>query len=204
MRLALSWSVVIIISLAILAGYFVPYPPLQAIRYLLIDWAITLAGVATIIGVINLVIVHAAKVREEKPDWFNSMVLLMAFGATFIFGMIFKPSHPAFNHLVTSIQFPIEASLLALLSVTLIAALIRAIRPGMNGASILFIAAVLIFLWAGVGLIPLQTNTILQPVLTFLNTIQIGGTRGILLGIALGALVTGLRLIIGRDLPSGK
>jgi len=203
-RATLSWVVVILTGVVILGGYFLPITPLQQVRFILIDIAITLAGVATLVGVVNLLSVHSARVRDEKPDWFNSVVLVVAFAGVFIFGLVFKPSHPVFLRFVNSIQFPVEASLLALLSITLAAALVRAIRPGMNKASILFIAAVLVFIWAATGFIPFQANKSIQPVLSFLNTLQIGGARGMLLGIGLGALTAGLRVIIGKDIPSGK
>ncbi len=204
MKRILPWAIVILSGIIILAGYFVASPPFQQVRSILLDIAITLAGIATLVGVINLITVHSQKVRDEKPDWFNSVVLIVAFGGTTVFGLLFKPSHPIFTQLVASIQFPVEASLLALLSITLAAAMVRAIRPGMNKASLLFIAAVLVFIWAATGFIPFQSSKVMQSVASFLNTLQIGGARGMLLGIGLGALTTGLRVLIGKDIPAGK
>lgn len=204
MKRILPWAIVILSGIIILAGYFVASPPFQQVRSILLDIAITLAGIATLVGVINLITVHSQKVRDEKPDWFNSVVLIVAFGGTTVFGLLFKPSHPIFTQLVASIQFPVEASLLALLSITLAAAMVRAIRPGMNKASLLFIAAVLVFIWAATGFIPFQSSKMMQSVASFLNTLQIGGARGMLLGIGLGALTTGLRVLIGKDIPAGK
>ncbi len=204
MKRILPWAIVILSGIIILAGYFVASPPFQQVRSILLDIVITLAGIATLVGVINLITVHSQKVRDEKPDWFNSVVLIVAFGGTTVFGLLFKPSHPIFTQLVASIQFPVEASLLALLSITLAAAMVRAIRPGMNKASLLFIAAVLVFIWAATGFIPFQSSKVMQSVASFLNTLQIGGARGMLLGIGLGALTTGLRVLIGKDIPAGK
>ena len=204
MKRILPWAIVILSGIIILAGYFVASPPFQQVRSILLDIAITLAGIATLVGVINLITVHSQKVRDEKPDWFNSVVLIVAFGGTTVFGLLFKPSHPIFPQLVASIQLPVEASLLALLSITLAAAMVRAIRPGMNKASLLFIAAVLVFIWAATGFIPFQSSKVMQSVASFLNTLQIGGARGMLLGIGLGALTTGLRVLIGKDIPAGK
>lgn len=204
MKRILPWAIVILSGIIILAGYFVASPPFQQVRSILLDIVITLAGIATLVGVINLITVHSQKVRDEKPDWFNSVVLIVAFGGTTVFGLLFKPSHPIFTQLVASIQFPVEASLLALLSITLAAAMVRAIRPGMNKASLLFIAAVLVFIWAATGFIPFQSSKMMQSVASFLNTLQIGGARGMLLGIGLGALTTGLRVLIGKDIPAGK
>lgn len=204
MKISLRWIILFFAALLVLAGYILPVPFLQGIQTLMLEWAITLAAVATLVGIVNLISVHSLRIRDEKPGWFNSLVVILGFAATFVIGMLFRPSHPLFQRLVSSIQFPVEASLLALLSVTLAVALIRAIRPGMNKASIVFIGVVLIFIWAATGLVPFQSNPAAQPILSFLNTLQIGGARGILLGVGLGALTTGLRVLIGRDIPAEK
>ena len=204
MKISFQWVVVFFVATVVLAAYFLPVPQLSILRSFLLDWAITLAGVAILVGIINLLSVHSLRIRDEKPGWIQSLVVILGFTSAFVVGMLFKPSHPLFQRLVTYIQFPVEASLLALLSITLAVALIRAIRPGMNRASLIFIIVVLIFIWAGTGFIPFQSSSFVQSVLSFLNTLQLGGARGILLGIALGAITTGVRLWIGRDLPAEK
>lgn len=204
MKLSLQWVVVFLVASIVLASYFLPAPQLLQARSFLLDWAITLAGVAGLVGIVNLLSVHSLRIRDEKPGWVQSLVLILGFAATFVIGMLFKPSHPLFQRMVSSIQFPVEASLLALLSVTLAVAIIRAIRPGMNQASLIFIVVVLVFIWAGTGFIPFQGSTVVQSILSFLNTLQLGGARGILLGIALGGITTAVRLWLGRDLPAEK
>ncbi len=96
MKATISWVVVILVGVIVLAGYFVPLDPLQQARYLIIDIAITLAGVATLIGVANLLSVHGTRVREEKPDWFNSVILIGAFAGTLIFGLVLSLPIPFF------------------------------------------------------------------------------------------------------------
>ncbi len=204
MKLNFQWIVVFVVASIVLAAYFLPVPQLQIMRGFLLDWAITLAGVAGLVGIINLLSIHSLRIRDEKPGWIQSLVVILGFTSAFVVGMLFKPSHPLFQRMVSSIQFPVEASLLALLSITLAVALIRAIRPGMNRASLIFIIVVLIFIWAGTGFIPFQGNSVVQSVLSFFNTLQLGGARGILLGIALGGITTGIRLWMGRDLPAEK
>ena len=123
-------------GLILLAGYFIQNPVLDTIRGWLLSWIITLAGVAGVLGIINLISVHAGKVRAERRDWGNSLILIIAFAAVFIIGVLLKPDHPFFNSMVSAVVVPVEASLLALLSVTLAVALIRAIRPGISIPSI--------------------------------------------------------------------
>jgi hypothetical protein len=188
-----------IVGLILLAGYFIQNPALDTIRGWLLSWIITLAGVAGVLGIINLISVHAGKVRAERRDWGNSLILIIAFAGVFISGVLLKPDHPFFNSMVSAVVVPVETSLLALLSVTLAVALIRAIRPGISIPSILFIASALLFLWAGSGFVPFQDQKFIQPLLSFLNTLPIGGARGILIGVGLGSLTVGIRTLIRTE-----
>jgi hypothetical protein len=203
-KITFQWIIVFFVATIVLAAYFLPLPQIQIMRDFLLDWAITLAGVAGLVGIVNLLSIHSLRIRDEKPGWIQSLVVILGFTTAFVIGMLFKPSHPLFQRMVTSIQFPVEASLLALLSITLAVALIRAIRPGMNRASLIFISVVIVFIWAGTGFIPFQGSSLVQSILSILNTLQLGGARGILLGVALGGITTGIRLWIGRDLPAEK
>jgi hypothetical protein len=86
--------------------------------------------------------------------------------------------------------------------VTLIYASIRLLGRRMDVMSIVFLVVAVLFLIAVMptpaGQIPggeLLTN--------FIGMFSQGGARGLLLGIALGALLTGLRVIFGVDRPYG-
>ncbi len=203
MKIRLAQILAAVVGLVLLAGYFIRNPILETIRGWLLGLIITLAGVAGLIGIINLISVHAAKVRAEKRDWGNSLILILAFAGVFIAGMILKPDHPFFTSLISAVVVPVEASLLALLSVTLAVALIRAIRPGISLMSIMFICSALLFIWAGTGFVPLQDQNFIQPVLSFLNTLPLGGARGILIGVGLGSLTVGVRTLIKTETGTG-
>jgi hypothetical protein len=68
----------------------------------------------------------------------------------------------------------------------------------------LFIATALILLLAGTAL-PSFLSTILDPVADSINEIPVSaGMRGILIGVALGAIVVALRLLTGVERPYDK
>jgi hypothetical protein len=204
MKIRLTQILVAVVGLILLAGYFIQNPVLDSVRGWLLSWIITLAGVAGVSGIINLLSVHAGKVRSEKRDWGNSLILIIAFVAVFLTGVILKPDHPFFTAMVNAVVVPVETTLLALLSVTLAVALIRAMRPGISILSIIFIASALIFLWAGTGFIPFQDMKSVQPVLSFLNTLPLGGARGILIGVGLGSLTVGIRTLLRTEQKAGE
>jgi hypothetical protein len=201
MRSALSKAVTLSIGILVLAGYFVPVQPLLGIRTVLLDWAVIILGAASLVGVINLLRVHARKVQQEDAGWVNSIFMLTAFVVVVGFGLWVGPGNMTYTRGVNGIMIPIESSLLALLAVTLATAIIRAFKPTISYTSIVFILSGLFFLWAGTGFIPFQETPAVQQVLTVFNTLPIGGARGLLLGIALGSLTTGIRALTGLDKP---
>jgi hypothetical protein len=103
-----------------------------------------------------------------------------------------------------AIIIPVEAALMGILTVTLLYAAIRLLRRRVDLMSVLFLlTAVLIVLGSATlpfGDMPLM-GTIIRPWVT--QVLAVGGARGILIGVALGTLTTGLRVLFGADRPYG-
>jgi hypothetical protein len=184
-----------LVAVILLAGVFWHAPFVQTVSNTLLGWIITLAGAAGLIGIGSLLAAHTRKVAKGQKGWFYSLTALLSFSAIFTLGLVLRPADALYSALVAAILVPVEASLLALLAITLIAALIRMLRPGMGFHSVLFFFSAVIFLWAATGFIPFERTAKIQEVLTFFNTLPLGGARGLLLGIGLGSLLTGLRTL---------
>ncbi len=189
-------------GLIVLVGYFVPaVAPIQSI---VLNWSIILAGVATLVGVFNLVLVHGNKVAQREKGRVYSAILLICLFATLIFGLVLGPDQQAMRLLVNGIIVPVEATLMALLAVTLVYASIRLLRQRANVMSIVFLATALIMLVAS-ATIPFgeigMLNSGLRP--WFQHVLALGGARGILIGVALGTLTIGLRVLLGTERPYG-
>ena len=189
-------------GLLVLAGYFVP--ALTGVQNLLMGWAVILAGVATLMGVFNLLAVHGEKVRQGKAGAVYSALLILSLFATFIFALFLKPSHPAMRVLVSGVIVPVESALMAVISVTLLYAGVLLLRQRLNLMSIVFLVTALLILAGSLSLpfgqIPVLGDT-LRPWIT--QVLSMGGARGILIGVALGALTTGLRVLLAIDRPYG-
>jgi hypothetical protein len=192
----------VLTGVIILVGYFIP--ALAPVQSILLNWAIILAGAATVVGVFNLILVHANKITQREKGSVYSAILLICMFATFVFGLVLGPAHSAMRLLVDAIILPVEASLMALLAVTLLYASIRLLRRRANIMSIVFLATALLMLMASATL-PFgeigALNNFLRPWIQ--HVLALGGTRGILLGVALGTLTTGLRVLFGADRPYG-
>ena len=163
-----------------------------------------LAGVAILIGMWNLFSVHLKKIHEWKPGSVNSFILLFFMLLTITVSLA-PALQPVQSELLNGIMVPAEISLLAVLAVTLLYASLRLLQVRRDLASILFMSTALLVLlgsaaWPFIGQLPV-ISTWIKPFIS--DVLAVGGARGILIGVALGTLTTGLRIFVGVDRPYG-
>ncbi len=188
----------------VLPAYFFPLPKLELLRFTLVNWAIIIAGMAVLVGIFNLVAVQMEKIRTRQKGGMYGALLIISLVATFVFGLVLEPNNSYLRLLaVDTIVVPVEASLMAILAVTLIYASIRLLRRRVDMMSIVFLVMAVIFLIVTMPT-PLSALTPLQDsVAQVMGMFSNGGARGLLIGIALGTLLTGLRVLFGVDRPYG-
>lgn len=206
LRGVLTTAIAIASGLLVLAGYFFAQGSnggvllLADFRLTLLNWAIILSGFAILIGIMNLLSVHFTKIREKKKGAFYSLLLIVVMLGTFVFGLI-QPDRAVI--IFSTIQLPVEASLMALLAITLTYASIRLLRRRSNLLSVIFLVTALLILlgtapFPFVGDFPILSSW-MRPLIA--QVLAASGARGILLGVALGTLTTGLRILLGGDRP---
>ncbi|MEN4011956.1 MAG: hypothetical protein AB1453_12160 [Chloroflexota bacterium] len=202
MRAPLSTAIAISVGIIVLAGAFLPVPILQPVRQTLLSWAIPVAAAAGLVAIVNLLGVHWRKLNNPRERDNYSIILLLGFIAAFAAGILLGPSDPNFQKIVTHIQFPVEASLMGVLTVSLTYASIRMFQRRIGWLAILFAGSTVVFLIVLSGFLSIgESIPLVKDLLAVLNTLPVAGARGILLGIALGSLTTGLRILIGADRP---
>jgi hypothetical protein len=185
---------------------------LEALYAGMIRWAAALAAVALIVGLANLVNVHIEKASGGGSEAVNSVALIVAFTLTFLAAFALGPNgetagiEPA-NWLFQYIQLPVEISLMALLAVSLVYAAARLLRRSPNIFSVVFISTALLVL-LGASLLGTGDFGLLSVLINGIHSwiTQVpaaAGARGLLIGVALGAVAAGLRVLIGTDRPFG-
>jgi hypothetical protein len=204
MRIVPILSAIAAISagIIVLLGYFVFIEPLPDLRLLLTDWSILIAGMAVLVGIFNLVAVHMEKIRTRQKGSAYGALLVLSLIITFGFGLLLGPDHPFMRAAVDAVIVPVEAALMAILAVTLIYASMRLFQRRMDAMSVLFLVSAIIFMLAMMPTPfgPIPGN---QFFLFVEGAVATGGARGLLIGIALGTLLTGLRVLFGVDRPYG-
>lgn len=194
----------IIPGLIVLAGYFLPQVGLlQTIRRMILDWAITLFGIAMLLGIYNFIALHWRKVAAtgEGHD-FYSLVTIITFALTVLLGLYYSPSDPRFQSIVLNLLKPLETSLLAVLLIALVSAGFTFMHRHINPLSVTFGASVVVYLLLYTGIIVhyLQ-HPLIGKIITYLHWLPTAGARGLIIAVAVATIVTGLRTILGQDQP---
>lgn len=195
--------IAIIAGLFVLLGYFFP-SIFGGVQATFIGWAIILAAFALLLGILNLALVHWKKIKTKAPGNIYSSVLLISLILTIVLASISGPTGGLSLWLFNNFQVPVEISLLAVLAIILVYAGARLLirRPRWN--TILFLVTVLLVLLGSVPLLFIGEIAPLSVIRNWLTQVPaIAGARGLLLGVALGTVATGLRILIGADRPYG-
>ena len=91
---------------------------------------------------------------------------------------------------------------MAVLAVGLAYASFRFFQRRKGLMPVVFAISALVFLLLASGVLFMGLNTpIVNNLTLFLNRLPLAGARGILLGVALGSLTAGLRVLMGADRP---
>ena len=202
LKAPVSTIVAISVGIIVLLGYFIPVFP-DLITSLLTT-AMLMAGFALILGVINLTLVHIDKIRQGSNTALYSFFLIISLLITFTATIILGPDGELPNWLFTYIQLPIETSLMAILTVSLAYAAVRLLTRRLNPFSIIFVISAMLILLGSGPIFGIQIPFISNTVRPYLSQVLAGaGARGILLGVGLGTVATGLRILMGSDRPFG-
>ncbi len=188
-----------IVGWLVLLGTFFPRTPLYQVRSLLIQWAMVLGAFALLLAYLNILQVHLERLAHTRKQWTSSfLVIVSALGTLIIVGGEGSEC-PWTQLLLNTVLVPGESALLALTAIILILTGIQLLRVRRNAESIVFLVVVVLALFSAI-----PYWGIFSLIKTWLDTIAIGGMRGIVMGVALGATMTGIRIIVGIDRPHSE
>jgi len=207
--------IAVLAGLTVLIGYF--NGPLQDVRLALLSIVSLLAAWGVVAGAVNLVLVHTKKFLNQAPGWFYSLWVLIGF--LLVIGVnVLAPfvgwqggaNNPANTWIYSTVVAVGGATLAGLVAFFLVFAAYKLLRTRRSPMTIIFVAAVvlaLIVLAPWPSFVPNPSLTSSATVRDLLNAIvqvpAVAGARGLLLGIMLGTIATGLRVLLGLDRPYG-
>ncbi len=178
---------------------------LSTLSQLLIQLVAVIGAIALLLGVLNLTRVHAAQLRKFPRGIYSLILLITLFGVVLLRALerggvlrVGTGDAPSLSLTVLdAAQAAVESALAGLLFFALVYSAFRLMRNRVTIWNALFIAALVIVL---LGFSPLGGATFLPAVREWLLSVPVNaGTRGLLIGIAIGVVVVGVRVLIGRD-----
>ncbi len=196
----MSWfatAVAIGVGLIVLLDVFVSNPFLDPIGEAFRQWTIVLTAFALLLGLFNVALVHVTRIiRRDEPGAGYSLVVLATAGIVTLVGLAAGLPSGAMTWIFDNLYLPLQGAFFALVAFFLATAAYRALRARSVETTLMLIAALIVLL-GQIPLLPIFAGA-RDWVLTVPSE---AGVRGILLGVALGTLATGLRLIAGIDRP---
>jgi hypothetical protein len=142
------------------------------------------------------------KIRTKQKNSIYGFFLVISLVITFFLGLLVGPENPYMRIAVDAVIVPVEAALMAILAITLVYASIRLFRRRADLMTVIFLVTAVLFLIA-IVLAPFGLTPISQAIIDITGMLSRGGARGLLIGVALGTLLTGLRVLFGIDRPYG-
>jgi hypothetical protein len=206
MKNAVPWALTFVAGTMMLADFFVPHRLFALAAGEVRQWGLIVVACTYVLGVANVLRVHGEKLGRRERDWPYSVVLLTCLVAMAGLGIFHDHQGEAspFIWLYNNIYDPLSSTMFSLLAFFITSAAYRAFRARSTEAALLLGAAVLVML----GQVPVGA-AIWGPD-SFLGGFpgvkdwimdvpNLAGKRAILMGAALGAISTGLRVILGLE-----
>jgi hypothetical protein len=204
MKKVLPLVILILTGIFVLAGYFFQ-SQLSPVIEMIINWGILLLGMMGILGVFYLVRMHFIRVLKGKKGAFYSIVLIVMFIVVAILGFVASSTNQFYRDLILNVQIPVEASLLGIIAVSLMITSLRLVRTkGWTPLTIAFMISALLTLFVNLGMFSFGEGSIGAISIWIFQRLQIAGARGLLIGMAIGGLIVGLRYLLTIERPFGE
>jgi hypothetical protein len=204
MRNVIPAAIALSVGLITLLGYF--FGGVVPFRLILTDWAVMLGALAVILGLVNLIIVHARRIEAQAQGWLYSVLTVGALLVTLAVGILeflsgsnlYAPDSLS-NILFIGVIAASQAALASLVMFFLVVAAVRMLRTKPNAWSLLFLVVIVITL---VAWLPFEALGLANAFRNWMISVPAAaGARGIVLGIALGTIAIGLRVLTGVERP---
>lgn len=197
----IPWVLASTVGALVLIDFFVAAP----IFGWLVEWATIIAAFALLLGLINVARTHGVRIARREDGWVYSLVLLLATLTVLAFGLYpgsYGPANWGVQWIFQYVLEPLSKALFSLLAFFLASAAFRTLRLRNLEASLLTVTAAIVLL----GQVPITPLwSFLEPVAQIqawlLRVPAAAGVRAILIGAAIGAISTAMRVILGLERP---
>jgi membrane-associated phospholipid phosphatase len=207
MRREIPIAICFLAGISFILEYFIPHQSILSVFETFRQWAIIVIAFAYVLGLANIVRVNYHVIQKKGRDWPYKVILVLSLFFMITIGIIFDilgirsggiAEGSIFNWVYYNAQYPLQATMFALLAFFIASAAFRAFRIRTFQASLLAVTAILVM----IGRVPVGEKLWGSfPDLTewIMNVPQLAGKRAIMIGAALGAISTALKVLTGLE-----
>jgi hypothetical protein len=201
MRREIPIAICFLTGLSFILEYFIPHQNVRPIFETFRQWAIIVIAFAYVLGISNIARINYHVIQKKGRDWIYKIVLVLGLFFMIFVGIV-TPGKigegTIFYWVYINAYYPLQATMFALLAFFIASAAFRAFRVRTFQASLLAITAILVMIgrvpvgekfWAGFP----------DLVEWIMNVPQLAGKRAIMIGAALGAISTALKVLVGLE-----
>jgi hypothetical protein len=207
MRREIPIAICFLFGISFILEYFIPHENVLSIFETIRQWAIIVIAFAYVLGIANLVRINSHIIQRKGRDWPFKIILVVSLFFMITVGIIFDifgirlggiGEGTIFGWVYYHAQYPLQSTMFSLLAFFIASAAFRAFKIRTLQASLLAITAILVMIgrvpvgesiWSG---FPDFTEWIM-------NVPQLAGKRAIMIGAALGAISTALKVLTGLE-----
>jgi hypothetical protein len=200
-RRSVPMAIAIAVGLLMLVDFFFDEPHINALGRFFVESVVIVVAFALLLGLVNVMVVHVSRIFKRDEGWYYS-IALVAMAAIVIVAGLPGPDSTVVAWIFDNVQFPLQAATFSLLAFFVATAAYRGLRLRSLESAAFVVTAVVVLL----GQVPLgrYLGDFLPRVKDWiLNVPGTAGMRGIIIGVALGTIATGVRVLMGFDRPYG-
>jgi hypothetical protein len=195
-------AITFIVGVIAVLDYYTTIEAVASTFTVIKNWGVVVQAFALGLGAVNLLRVHGRRISERRGgnEWLFSVWLLFMM-IVFIFFGLWRgkfDADPTYSWLYNAIYLPLGATMYSSLAFYMAYGSYKVLRARNFEAALLFITAVLVIL----GNTPIFPATLPAFFHTreWIFTAIVGGSyRGIRIGVGIGAVVLGIRTLLGME-----
>lgn len=206
-------AMVFIIGITMFASYYVPHEASQK-HYVetMNEWQNIVAAFAFLLGLISLFLSHYGKIKKKVDGWGYSIFVFIGFLAMVVPAFVSGGAQMTETGITTlgwvykSIFNTLQATMFSILAFYIVSTAFRSFRIKSTQAFMLFVVAALLILgkvpigdliWTKMlGWTGIQLGSIVEWIM---HVPAVAARRGIMIGVAIGAIVISMKIIFGIE-----
>jgi len=199
-RTEIPITVAAITTIIMLTDLFSGDITVRAVSTMLQSWAIILAGFALGIGALSLLRLHISTIRRQGSGWIMSVIIIFSMVTVLFSGLAdLNLANPIFRFILDNIYMTLYAGAWAFEGVFLVYGMYRSFKIRNIESLILFLSAVLMIIRNTAIWEVIFGPWAVIPGTWILDVPNLGGQRALMITSALGIIVLGLRILLGKE-----